>query len=194
MVPSRSTLVLDSASKSVSGPAFVKPPPIPPRGSPAPPKSSDTGSQGAAAYSAPDSPSMRNSGQASTTWWGTSRRSRGKRGYHRAIARGYGAVTAEALEPVPQSYDIAVEATGRVDQLALAVTCLTPEGICESHFRPGELPLLDMYLTGVTLRIARDNVRARIPDALELAASGKVARERVVSHVIDWEELPTALP
>ncbi|MDX2522807.1 zinc-dependent alcohol dehydrogenase [Streptomyces europaeiscabiei] len=116
---------------------------------------------------------------------------------HRTLARTFGAATAEALEPIPQGYDIAVEATGRVDQLALTVKSLTPEGICESagnHFRPGELPLLDMYLNGVTLRIARDNVRAHIPDALELAASGKVAPEKVVSHVIDWEDLPTTLP
>ncbi|MFH0178004.1 zinc-binding dehydrogenase [Streptomyces cacaoi] len=116
---------------------------------------------------------------------------------HREIARGYGAATAETLEPVRHGFDIAVEATGRVDQLALAVKSLAPEGICESagnHFRPGELPLLDMYLTGVTLRIARDNVRSHIPDALELASSGKVAPERVVSHVLDWEQLPEALP
>jgi hypothetical protein len=63
-----------------------------------------------------------------------------------------------------------------------------------NHFRPGELPLLDMYLTGVTLRIARDNVRGHIPDALELAGSGKVDPARVVSHVLDWEQLPEALP
>ncbi len=94
-------------------------------------------------------------------------------------------------------FDIAVEATGRVEQLALAVKSLAPEGICESagnHFRPGELPLLDMYLTGVTLRIARDNVRGHIPDAIELARSGEVDPRRVVSHVIDWEQLPDALP
>jgi threonine dehydrogenase-like Zn-dependent dehydrogenase len=116
---------------------------------------------------------------------------------HQAIARGYGASTADSLKPMPRGFDIAVEATGRIEQLALAVKCLSPEGICESagnHFRPGELPLLDMYLTGVTLRIARDNVRAHIPDALALAASGRVAPEKVVSHVIDWEDLPTALP
>ncbi|MET8565868.1 alcohol dehydrogenase catalytic domain-containing protein [Streptomyces flaveolus] len=115
----------------------------------------------------------------------------------RELAGGFGAATAATLESVPQGYDIAVEATGRVDQLALAVKRLAPEGICESagnHFRPGELPLLDMYLTGVTLRVARDNVRAHIPDALALAASGEVAPERVVSHVIDWDDLPAALP
>lgn len=116
---------------------------------------------------------------------------------HRELARGFGAATAEALEPVRHGFDIAVEATGRVEQLALAVKSLAPEGICESagnHFRRGELPLLDMYLTGVTLRVARDNVRGHIPDALELARSGEVDPRRVVSHVIDWEQLPDALP
>ncbi|MFD3926793.1 zinc-binding dehydrogenase [Streptomyces sp. NPDC058614] len=116
---------------------------------------------------------------------------------HRRIAESYGARTAEAIEPVRHGFDLAVEATGRVDQLALTVKSLAPEGICESagnHFRPGELPLLDMYLTGVTLRIARDNVRAHIPDALELARSGQVDPARVVSHVLDWEQLPDALP
>lgn len=116
---------------------------------------------------------------------------------HRALAEGFGARTAEVLEPVPHGFDLAVEATGRVDQLAPAVRSLAPEGVCESagnHFRPGELPLLDMYLTGVTLRIARDNVRAHLPDALELARSGKVDPARVVSHVLDWEQLPDALP
>ncbi|MFF8392046.1 zinc-binding dehydrogenase [Streptomyces sp. NPDC016172] len=116
---------------------------------------------------------------------------------HRKLAEGFGARTAETVEPIRHGFDLAVEATGRVDQLALAVRSLAPEGICESagnHFRPGELPLLDMYLTGVTLRIARDNVRAHIPDALQLAASGTVAPERVVSHVLDWEDLPQALP
>ncbi|MGP4111410.1 zinc-dependent alcohol dehydrogenase [Streptomyces sp. 4N509B] len=114
----------------------------------------------------------------------------------RKIAESFGARTAEAFEPVPHGFDLAIEATGHVDRLALAVKSLAPEGVCESagnHFRPGELPLLDMYLTGVTLRIGRDNVRAHIPDALELAASGTVAPERVVSHVLDWEDLPEAL-
>lgn len=41
-----------------------------------------------------------------------------------------------------------------------------------------------MYLNGVTLRVARDNVRAHIPDALALAVSGNVAPEKVVSPVM----------
>jgi threonine dehydrogenase-like Zn-dependent dehydrogenase len=116
---------------------------------------------------------------------------------HRAIAEGYGARTAAEIEPVHHGFDLAVEATGRVGELVTALRSLAPEGFCESagnHFRPGELPLLEMYLTGVTMRVARDNVRAHLPDALELAASGQVAPERVVSGVFDWEQLPEVLP
>jgi threonine dehydrogenase-like Zn-dependent dehydrogenase len=51
-----------------------------------------------------------------------------------------------------------------------------------------------MYLNSVNLRIARDNVRANIPPALHLAQSGRVDPMQVVSHVLDWETLPDALP
>lgn len=115
---------------------------------------------------------------------------------HRAIAETYGAETAEHIEPMPLTFDLAVEATGRVDVLATAVRSLAPEGFCESagnHFRPGELPLLDMYLSGVTLRVARDNVLAHLPAALELAASGRVDPVLVVSDVLPWEDLPIVL-
>jgi threonine dehydrogenase-like Zn-dependent dehydrogenase len=115
----------------------------------------------------------------------------------REIAESYGARTAESLEPVFHGFDVAVEATGRPDQLALALRSLAPEGFCESagnHFRPGELPLLEMYLTGVTMRIARDNIQANIPGALDLARSGRVDPRRVVSDVLPWEDLPEALP
>lgn len=100
---------------------------------------------------------------------------------HRALAESFGARTAEALMPDEKGFDLAVEATGRVDELAEALESLAPEGFCESagnHFRPGELPLLDMYLTGVTMRIARDNVRVHLPAALDLAASGDVEPAR----------------
>lgn len=57
----------------------------------------------------------------------------------RALAERYGARTAATVEPIRPGFDIAVESTGRVDQLAVAAQSLTPEGICESagnHFAP----------------------------------------------------------
>jgi threonine dehydrogenase-like Zn-dependent dehydrogenase len=115
----------------------------------------------------------------------------------RAIAESYGAETAATTEPVRHGFDIAVEATGRVGELATACLSLVPEGACESagnHFRPGELPLLEMYLSGVTLRLARDSALAHIPQALQLAATGAVNPRAVVSDVLEWESLPAALP
>jgi alcohol dehydrogenase len=84
-----------------------------------------------------------------------------------------------------------------VRDLATACLSLVPEGICESagnHFRPGELPLFEMYLSGITLHLGRDSSRAHIPQALQLAATGAVNPRAVVSDVFDWEALPTALP
>lgn len=115
----------------------------------------------------------------------------------RSIAAGYGAKTAEAIEPMHQSFEIAVEANGRVEELATACCSLVPEGICESagnHFKPGQLPLFQMYLNSVNLRVARDNVRANIPPALEVAQMSEVDPLAVVSHVLDWESLPEELP
>lgn len=115
----------------------------------------------------------------------------------RALAKSYGAETAASTDAIPQGFDIAIEATGRVDQLACACRSLVPEGVCESagnHFRPGELPLFEMYLGAVNLRIARDNVRAHVPAALDLAQGGRVDPRSVVSHVLDWESLPEELP
>jgi threonine dehydrogenase-like Zn-dependent dehydrogenase len=115
----------------------------------------------------------------------------------RAIAESYGAETAEEIEAIHHGFDIAVEATGRVDALACACRSLVPEGICESagnHFKPGELPLFEMYLNSINLRIARDNVRANIEPALDLAQTGKVDPRKVVSHVLPWDSMPDELP
>lgn len=115
----------------------------------------------------------------------------------RKIAESYGARTEAEIEPIYHGFEIAVEATGEVENLATACRSLAPEGICESagnHFDDGELPLLEMYLNGVTLRIGRDNVCSHIPAALELAQSGRVDPRRVVSEVLDWDTLPEALP
>lgn len=118
----------------------------------------------------------------------------------RSRAEAYGARTAGRIEPVHHGFDIAVEATGKPDQLAIALRSLEPEGICESagnHFQPivpADWPLFELYLNGVNLRIGRDSVRANIPHALDLCQAGRIHPEHVVSDVLDWETLPEALP
>lgn len=115
----------------------------------------------------------------------------------RALAESYGAETEVSIEPIPQAFDIAVEATGTTDAIGCACRSLVPEGVCESagnHFKPGELPLFEMYLNSINLRIARDNVRSHIVPALDLAQGGRVDPRRVVSAVLGWETLPDELP
>jgi alcohol dehydrogenase len=115
----------------------------------------------------------------------------------RAVAESFGAEVAETLDPIHHGFEIALETTGRVDAIATALCSLVPEGICEASgapFRPGELPLFEIYLNSVNLRIGRDNTRAHIPHALALAQSGRVTPAKVVSHVLEWETLPDALP
>lgn len=114
----------------------------------------------------------------------------------RSIAASYGADTASEHTPAHE-FDISIECAGKTAALETALRSLVPEGMCESagnHFDSAPLPLFDMYLSGVTLRIGRDSVRAHLPAALELAASSRVDPRRIVSDVYDWEQLPHALP
>lgn len=117
---------------------------------------------------------------------------------HREIAESYGAQTKDAIEPIPQGFDIAIEATGTVAALSTCCRSLEPEGICESagnHYElDTQMPLLEMYVRGVNFRVGRDNVRAHIEHALDLAQTGRVNPRRVVSEVLDWETLPERLP
>jgi len=115
----------------------------------------------------------------------------------REIAASFGAETAAEIEPMFFSFDLAVDATGDVKALATACQSLVPEGVCESaggHFEGGELPLLEMWMASVNLRIARDSAHAHVHEALDLAQDGRVDPRRVVSDVLDWEALPEALP
>lgn len=114
----------------------------------------------------------------------------------RRLADSFGAETAAEHEPA-HTFDISIECSGRTAGLITALRSLGPEGVCESagnHFDAEPLPLFELYLSGVTLRIGRDSVRAHLPAAIDLAMSGRVDPRRVVTDVHDWEELPTALP
>ncbi len=115
----------------------------------------------------------------------------------RRLAASWGADVAADHEPGGRGFDLAVESTGNTDRLGGALLSLEPEGVCESagnHFRPAPLPLLQMYFNGVTLRVARDNVRDNIEPALELLAGGRLHTRDVVTGLHDWEDLPTVLP
>jgi alcohol dehydrogenase len=99
----------------------------------------------------------------------------------------------QQLGPFPVTVDSSAEPGG----LALALRSTAPDGTCTStgiYF--GEqppLPLLEMYIKGITFKTGRAHARAAIPHVLELAADGDLQPERVTSRTVGWEEAADAL-
>ena len=112
-----------------------------------------------------------------------------------AIASDLGA---EVHDTAPRRrYPITVDAGASRESVATAARSTAPGGTCTSVgivFEPETpLPLLEMYLAGVTFHIGRAMVRPVIPDILELAAAGSLHPERVVDRVVDWDDAPAAV-
>jgi alcohol dehydrogenase len=112
-----------------------------------------------------------------------------------AIASDLGA---EVHETAPRRrYPITVDAGGSRESVATAARSTAPGGTCTSVgivFEPETpLPLLEMYLAGVTFHIGRAMVRPVIPDILEHAAAGRLHPERVVDRVVDWDDAPAGV-
>jgi threonine dehydrogenase-like Zn-dependent dehydrogenase len=111
------------------------------------------------------------------------------------------AAGANAVEGRPESkrgvYTLTVDASGTEEGLRCALSSLEFEGTCYSvgilWDNKTPLPLLDMYVTGVTLRTGRSHARPSIPSILELIERGRLRPELVTSHTVSWEDLPQAL-
>lgn len=102
----------------------------------------------------------------------------------------------KAMPALDQEYDVAVDARGEPDDLALLLRSLAPRGVCTSvsmYFRETPLPLLQMMLRGVRFEPTPTNIRAHLPDVLSLVHCGRVAPQRVTTEVLEWEALPEAL-
>jgi alcohol dehydrogenase len=92
-------------------------------------------------------------------------------------------------------YEIAVDARGEPEELALLLRSLAPRGVCTTmslYFREVPLPLLQMVLRGVRLDATPTNIRAFLPEVLSLVGQGRLAPERVTTEVLAWESLPEA--
>ncbi len=78
--------------------------------------------------------------------------------------------------------------------LRLALRTTAPDGICSSagtlHVRSA-VPTLLMFGRNVTLTLARSHIRASIPAVLELAESGAIHPERVISELGSYDAAPT---
>jgi alcohol dehydrogenase len=117
------------------------------------------------------------------------------KGDRRAIAADLGA---EVHETVPAGHwPITVDAGASRESVATAIRATAPGGICTSVgivFEPETpVPLLEMYLSGITFKIGRAMVRPAIPQILELAAAGRLRLDRVVDRIVDWDDAPRAV-
>ncbi|HEU5321887.1 MAG TPA: alcohol dehydrogenase catalytic domain-containing protein, partial [Methylomirabilota bacterium] len=116
-------------------------------------------------------------------------------------ARALGATPIEVRRGAPKptlerEYDVAVDARGEPEDLALLLRSLAPRGICTSvslYFNDVPLPLLDMFRRGIRLEATRTNVRAHLPGVLSLVESGRLDPAAVTTETRDWEDLPRAL-
>lgn len=76
--------------------------------------------------------------------------------------------------------------------LSCALRSTTPGGVCTNAapFFPSSttLPLLDMYLDGITFVTGRVNACAHMAEVLELIASGQLHPTEVISRIVDWDD------
>lgn len=97
------------------------------------------------------------------------------------------------LGPYGLTVDTATDAAG----LALAVRSTDAGGICTSvsiHYGEyTEVPMLEMYTTGLTLRASRAPARALMPRVLELIAEGRFDPTLVTTKVVGWDDAADAL-
>jgi alcohol dehydrogenase len=111
------------------------------------------------------------------------------------------AAGANAIEGPPEAkrgaYTLAVDASATESGLRCALSSLEFEGTCYSlgilWDNKTPLPLLDMYVTGVTLRTGRCHARPSIPSILELVEQRRLRPELITSNTIPWTDLPQAL-
>ena len=105
---------------------------------------------------------------------------------------------AEILGEVPKrrEFRVTLDASGRPDGLYAALRAAGPAGVCHSFGIPWQdvaLPVDSMFMQGVTFTSGRANVRPNIPDVLALIADGTVDPLAVYSHVVSFDDAPTAL-
>lgn len=112
------------------------------------------------------------------------------------------AVGARPIERRPDGgragrYAVTVDHSGTVEGLHTAIRSTDPGGTCTSTaiYFAGDvpLPLLDMYVRGVTFHTGRVDARAAIPAVLDLMVAGRLRPELVTSAVVAWDDAATAL-
>jgi alcohol dehydrogenase len=112
-----------------------------------------------------------------------------------AKAEGLGARVLEGYPRKAGSFAVTVDASGDPTGLGCAARSTAVGGLCTAcaiYFDGAELPLLEMYTTGITFVTGRVNARATIPAVLDLVAARQLPISRVTTRVAGWEEAPEA--
>lgn len=116
----------------------------------------------------------------------------------RSVAAGYGARTVlDVREAGRERFPVTVDASASPEGLAAALRATAPGGHCHSvgiYFESVPLPLMSMYMTGITLTTARPDISPHLPAVLSLLASGQVDPSPAYSGTVAFEDLPQVLP
>jgi threonine dehydrogenase-like Zn-dependent dehydrogenase len=106
----------------------------------------------------------------------------------------------EIVEKWPESYgrhDVVVENANEPRGLACALASLRAGGHCtvsSMHFGGvAEIPILQMFMTSVTMSTGRAPSRQLLEPVLELIASGAIDPTQVTSETATWDDAPEAL-
>jgi threonine dehydrogenase-like Zn-dependent dehydrogenase len=109
----------------------------------------------------------------------------------RHAARAYGARTFESIdESGERTYDIVVDAGGSASLLLAALHRIAPAALvtCVSpSFTGPALPLLELYMKGVTLNVGRPNCRAGHDGALHAWSACGFAADKVGPLILPFE-------
>jgi alcohol dehydrogenase len=115
-----------------------------------------------------------------------------------ALAEAYGARVLAGPPPRKVGrFPVTADASARPEGLACALRSTARDGICTSAgiywSDTTPVPLLDMFLTGVSLRTGRPHARPLIPRVLDLVASGRFDPAPVTSAVVPFSAAPDVL-
>ncbi len=118
-----------------------------------------------------------------------------------ALAEAAGAVVIEAAGGYPArvagEFPVTVSCSGAPEGLTCAIRSTASNGVCTNAYIFWDddvaLPLLDMYLSPITLRNGRINSRTHLEPVIELAAAGRIHPERFTHQVIPWHQAAEAL-
>lgn len=112
-----------------------------------------------------------------------------------AAQLGFEALTPDELRKTPPA-GLVVSATATAKGVWAALSATAPDGICScvgGLHRTARIPVTRLYGRNVTFHIGRTDVRALLPEVLELIAGGRFQPERVVTTLGPIDDAPRLL-